>query len=53
MNGRVAKRLRKEIYGDFSLRDKKKRRDENGVITNTGLRKDYLAAKKAYYRSKE
>ena len=52
MRGTVAKRIRRDVYGDMAVGKKRYRRDENGKIENIGLRKDYLDAKKAYYKGK-
>lgn len=48
MRGTVAKRIRKKVYGDFSTRERKYRRDDNHCRYNMGLRKEYLEAKKEY-----
>jgi hypothetical protein len=49
MRGTVAKKIRKSVYGDFSSTDRKYETTGNGVLLNTGLRKQYLYAKKEYY----
>lgn len=60
MNGRVAKTIRKEIYGDQSLKQQRKYKRGNsntkgnvwGTIENVGLRAEYQKAKKIYYQNK-
>lgn len=68
MRGTVAKRIRREVYGDSSPRareywgkwymrilkkgDGKDKKDETiktVTVSNTGLRRKYQDAKKAYY----
>jgi hypothetical protein len=49
MRGTVAKRIRKKVYGDQSIIQRKYRRDDNNCRFNMELRKDYLQAKKDYY----
>ena len=46
MNGRRAKRIRKAIYGDFSIRDPEYIIDVNGTIRCKGRRRLYKEAKK-------
>ena len=46
MNGKKAKKLRKEVYGDMSPRVKHYARMKNGQIVNAGLRYKYQKAKK-------
>jgi len=47
MRGKVAKTLRKQVYGDHSLRTKRYVRDLNtGAIRNVGLRAVYRKTKK-------
>jgi len=46
MNGRRAKRIRKAIYGDFSIRNTEYTIDMNGTIRCEGRRKLYKEAKK-------
>lgn len=53
MNGKKAKSIRRLIYGDFSHRKRKYYVDENGVIRNTGNRKEYLEAKKNIHHQAE
>lgn len=56
MRGTVAKRIRKLIYGDQSLRVIRKYRHlvglsktgRNGGLVNIGLRREYLDAKRDY-----
>jgi hypothetical protein len=48
MNEKKAKALRKKIYGDQSLKERRKYRQEvDGNLTVLGLRKEYQEAKKA------
>ncbi len=47
MNNKKAKRIRLEIYGDFSHRVRTYTRDVKHVIRCTGLRRDYQDAKRA------
>ena len=49
MNDKVAKKLRREIFGkdDWNL-PRHYDKDEKGTVTVTGLRKDYKELKKAY-----
>lgn len=65
MRGTVAKRIRREVYGDFATQDKgyrlkvfdklmelyhqKKRSKLPITVVTTGLRAKYQAAKRAYY----
>ncbi len=65
MRGTVAKRIRREVYGDFATQDKgyrlkiheklmelfhQKRRSKLPItIVTTGLRAKYQQAKRAYY----
>ena len=49
MRGTVAKRIRKKVYGDQNIIQRKYRRDDNHCRYNMGLRKEYLQAKKDYY----
>jgi hypothetical protein len=51
MRGTVAKRLRKKIYGDDSLRIKRKYSKQGGTICNIGKRQEYQDAKMDYKRS--
>ena len=46
MNGRRAKRIRKAIYGDFSIRNPEYTIDVNGTIRCKGRRRFYKEAKK-------
>ena len=54
MNGAVAKRLRRIVYGErgdqFSLREKRKYRANKAgtAIVNTGRRAEYLKLKREY-----
>lgn len=45
MNSKKAKYLRNKIYGDYSHRERKYVRDQNGTIRNTGRRAAYQKAK--------
>lgn len=49
MNNRVAKRIRREVYGDMAFRGRKYRRRyaQSGVIIADSLRQKYQAAKRA------
>ena len=51
MRQTIAKRIRKQVYGDYSTTDRSYTKTGNGVVTNTGLRKGYQAAKKEYYKN--
>ena len=46
MRGTKAKRIRREIYGDFSHRARDYEVDKYGTIRNTGKRREYLDAKR-------
>ena len=49
MNGRVAKTIRREVYGDMSQRDRKLfRNPETGQILADQLRAQYQRVKKLY-----
>ena len=51
MRGVVAKRIRREIYGDQSLKQERKYYwSAFGTIVNIGLRQRYQDAKKDYKR---
>ena len=50
MRGKIAKKIRKDVYGDFSSMERKYEETGNGVLLNTGLRKQYQLAKKDYYK---
>lgn len=51
MNGKQAKRIRRMVYGDMSLRDERQYRNTTGKTEmNVGPRRKYLDAKKAYRR---
>ena len=50
MNGTKSKMIRREIYGDNSIRNTKYVIKPNGQIVCLGLRKKYQAAKKYYLR---
>lgn len=41
-----AKRLRKQVYGDFSQRQRKYYRETGGVIRNLGKRAEYQEEKR-------
>lgn len=47
MNGKKAKRIRKETYGILSLKMPRRYIFEHGTLTATGLRRAYQVAKKA------
>jgi hypothetical protein len=48
MRGTKAKAIRRKVYGEQSIKTKRRySRDENGTITNTGLRRTYQLTKKA------
>ena len=57
MNGRVAKRLRRLVYGErgdqFSLREKRKYATNRSgtAIINTGRRAEYLKLKREHKRT--
>ena len=54
MRGKVAKALRKQIYGsEFSYRDKKYRQDGTGKIYCSGRRALYKQLKKNFKESKK
>ena len=46
MNAKKSKKLRKQVYGDLSLKIRNYIRNKDGSIVNTGLRSMYQAAKK-------
>ncbi len=46
MNGRFAKKLRKQIYGHISLKTPRQYTYEHGTLTAVGLRREYQDAKK-------
>ena len=46
MNGRKAKRLRQEAYGDYSLKDRRYRKDNNGTVRCIGRRRVYQTLKR-------
>ncbi len=48
MNQRVAKRLRKEVYGDMATRGRGARITEKGVLVADELRRKFQQAKKNY-----
>lgn len=49
MNGRVAKKIRKEVYGDYSLRDRKLfKNPETGQILADERRARYQRVKTMY-----
>ncbi len=45
MRGKKAKRLRKEVWGSGSQRDRRYSRDENGTVRCIGRRAIYLRKK--------
>ncbi len=46
MRGIAAKKIRKEVYGDQSLRQPRRYVIQGNAIVNTGLRRRYQEAKK-------
>jgi len=53
MNGKTAKRIRREVYGDYAPRNRKYFRDRGKqCIVSDDLRRAYKAAKIAYKRRK-
>lgn len=54
MNGRTAKKLRREVYGDYSMREELKywRRDGGLVLDPKSLRAQYQAMKRVHKRAK-
>jgi len=54
VRGKVAKRLRREVYGDGSRRNPGvyKRHNKTGQIICYGLRSEYLLEKKDYVRTR-
>ncbi len=50
MRGTVAKKIRKRIYGNQSLKSTRKYSNIHGAIVNVGLRQEYLDAKRDYVR---
>jgi hypothetical protein len=50
MRGKVAKAIRKSVYGDYSIRGTRYRWDENtpGMVVCIGLRKQYKERKKLH-----
>lgn len=53
MNGRVAKKIRKEVYGDMSLKERKLYRNpQNGQILADELRARYQGVKRLYKQRK-
>lgn len=54
MRGKIAKLIRKEVYGDYTPRGVEKvlRHKETGQIIKDGYRRHYQKAKKRYYQVK-
>jgi len=59
MNGKVAKLIRRIVYGDLSLREIRKYKwgtgkqgEKWGTIEAVGKRAEYQQAKKVYYQKK-
>jgi hypothetical protein len=52
MRGTVAKRIRKNIYGDQTLKTTRKYSNFGGTLVNIGLRQEYLDAKRDYVNDK-
>ena len=58
MRATIAKRIRKQVYGDQSTKTPRKyiwdvnRKDKSGGIMVTGLRREYQAAKVVYKRDR-
>jgi len=52
MNQKVAKRIRREVYGDMSIRGGKTRITEKGVLIASDMRRAYQQAKKTYNRER-
>ena len=50
MNGRVAKQVRKLIFGDYSYKVRKYIRDVNGTIREISLRHKYQQIKRQMQR---
>lgn len=46
MNGRVSRRIRREVYGDNSPRARKYSRSSSGSIITDALRREYQRKKK-------
>lgn len=55
MRNKIAKKLRRKVYGDRSRRNPYDyyRRNLEGTIVCTGLRGDYLEEKSAFKRGEE
>jgi hypothetical protein len=49
MNGRMAKKLQKKVYGDVSLKSPRRYSHIGGTIANIGKRQEYQDTKKDYY----
>jgi len=48
MRGTKAKRIRREVYGDYSIKEERKYVvDNHGAVRNTGRRAIYLKRKKS------
>jgi len=45
MRGKKAKGIRREVYGDFSIRDRKYVRTKKGTIISIGRRRAYKRLK--------
>lgn len=49
MNGRVSKKIRREVYGELSLRERKRYRNPaTGQILSDPLRSQYQKVKRLY-----
>ena len=54
MRGTVAKRIRREVYGDFSIKEPRKYGiTKKGMIVVSGLRRAYIDAKRDYVDNKK
>lgn len=53
MRGKRTKEIRKSVYGDHSLKDRRYARDpKTGEVFCLGLRRKYQDTKKSYYGGK-
>lgn len=48
MNGHKAKEFRRQVYGDLSLKQKRRYLKIGGMRVNTGVRSHYQALKRSY-----
>ena len=53
MRGTKAKKLRKLVYGDNSLKVRNTMKLSNGQVVNTGLRAEYQGVKRIFKSGKE